>query len=146
MRRLTCIAIASLTLLATPTAEASRQRTGPCTGPRAYVTREMPAWEQHDHVRWLIACAVLQWPVPGGLAEALRVATRESGPALWPYAKNPSSSASGVYQFIDDTWDGLVAAWPVMNEWTGTWVFSARANVFRAIRTAHESGWCAAWC
>lgn len=118
---------------------ASRHRTGPCTGSRGFVTHDMPLPVRQAKTKWLLACAVLQWPVPGGLAYARYIAERESH--FDPFAKNPYSSASGVMQFVASTWQGLVAAWPRMNHWTGTWVFSARGNVLRAIRVAHETGW-----
>lgn len=140
-RALVSLFIACLLLI--PTAASAKERSGPCTGSRGYVTREMPYWEQQQKVRWLVACACITWPVSGGLNYALSIADRESG--LWPYAKNPSSSASGVFQFVSSTWDGLVDSWPVMNRWTGTWVFSARGNVLRAIRLAHELGHWGPW-
>lgn len=143
MKRIVLVAVVMFSINAVfgPVQESSggRIRSGPCTGSHGYVTAEMSPAVQQQNVRWLIACAVLQWPVPGGMGYAMSIAERESG--LRPFAKNPGSSASGVYQFIDDTWDNMIEAWPVMNDWTGTWVFSARANVLRAIRTAHERGW-----
>jgi hypothetical protein len=97
----------------------------------------MPLAVRQQKVRWLIACANLQWPVD--LSTALYIAERESH--LDPFALNESSGCAGVFQFARGTFASLVDSWPRMNRWTGTWVFSARANVLRAIRLAHESGW-----
>lgn len=117
----------------------AKVHTGPCTGKGGFVTRDMPLALRQHKTRWLIACAVLQYPVPGGLQQAFAIAERESH--LDPYALNESSLCAGVYQFARGTWASLVDAWPRMNHWTGTWVFSARANVLRAVRVAHETGW-----
>jgi hypothetical protein len=126
-------------LVLIPTTAQAKEHTGPCTGSRGFVTRQMPLAVQQQKVRWLLACFNLVYPVPGGLGYATQIAERESH--LDPFALNESSGCAGVMQFARGTWDGLVDSWPLMNEWTGTWIYSARGNVARAMRLAHEAGW-----
>lgn len=92
-------------------------------------------------VRLEIRCAVKRWPVPGGVTEALRIARRESG-LNW-YAQNPTSSAAGVFQFVDGTWSSTryrLAEFAQRQELDPS-VLNARSNVILAIRSAHGAGW-----
>jgi len=108
-----------------------------------------PAFSK-DEVRYTIRCAVRRWPVPGGyyngiylsgLDLALAIARRESG-FNW-YAANPTSSASGVYQFVSGTWSGQVSGRAELfnKQELNRSVFNARSNVMVAIRYAHGAGW-----
>lgn len=94
-----------------------------------------------DEVRYTIRCAVRRWPVPGGLDQALYIARRESG-FNWN-ADNPTSSASGVYQFVDGTWAGQVRGRAdfLRQQELSRSVWNARSNVLVAIRYAHMAGW-----
>src|SRR5262245_54023103 len=60
--------------------------------------RGFSSWE----VRSTVACAVDHWSVPGGFGTALYIAERESG--LYCKARNPYSSATGIFQIVDGTW------------------------------------------
>lgn len=88
-----------------------------------------------------IKCAVHRWHVAGGIEEALCIARRESG-LNW-YADNPTSSASGVYQFVEGTWVSQVSARAefVKFQELQRSVWNARSNVMIAIRSAHGAGW-----
>lgn len=94
-----------------------------------------------DEVRWTIKCAVKRWPVPGGIDEARCIARRESG--LRQFADNPTSSASGVYQFVSGTWSGLRTHLHRVfrHQHMAKSVWNARSNVLGAIRIAHGGGW-----
>lgn len=97
-----------------------------------------------DEVRWTIKCGVRRWPVPGGRQTALCIARRESG--LRQFADNPTSSASGVYQFVSGTWDGVRSHLRHVfgHQRMAHSVWNGRSNVLAAIRTAHGGGW-SAW-
>lgn len=66
---------------------------------------------------------------------ALCTAYRESH--FNPYAKNPHSSASGVFQFVASTWRSV----SVRAGWGGASVFSAVANVAVAAWVVRNIGW-----
>ena len=99
-----------------------------------------PSFDKGD-VRATIRCAVRRWPVPGGLETALYIARRESG-LNWN-AANPTSSASGVYQFVSGTWYSQVSARRdfIKTQHLSSSVWNARSNVLIAIRSAHGAGW-----
>jgi len=122
MRRLAIIvALIAACTTATPT----HARPAPCGGRTVKAT---------------IWCAVHHYGyVPGGIRTALYIAERESG--FNPQAVSYTGCCFGVYQWHHDTWATLIERWPEMNRLYGTNVFNARANIMRAIRTAHESGW-----
>lgn len=90
-------------------------------------------------VKAIIWCAVAFYGiVPGGVQRAVSIAWRES--RFNPTAVS-STGCVGVYQYCDSTWQHLIDSWPVMNELYGVNRYSARGNVMRAIRSAHETGW-----
>ena len=68
---------------------------------------------------------------------ALRVAKCES--ELVPDAKNPNSSATGVFQFINDTW--LSVAKIRGQEYTLEDRKDARKNIDNAMWLAAKEGW-----
>lgn len=95
----------------------------------------------NSEVRMTIQCAVQRWDVPGGLTAAYCIAAHESGYNENNY--NPSSGASGVYQFLRSTWSGTVSnqsqifrRWEMRHS-----VFNARSNVVAAVRVAHMGSW-----
>lgn len=92
-----------------------------------------------------IECSTERWRVPGGTEGALCIARRESG--LRPDADNPSSSAAGVYQWIDDSFDGAYRSHPeLVRRWgLRDSVWNARTNVVLAIRHAHDAWSWSTW-
>lgn len=68
---------------------------------------------------------------PGDVPWAMRVMACESGGN--PYAKNPNSSASGVFQFIRSTWD-----WVAPQLGYGT---HASGAVFDPVANIHAASW-----
>lgn len=97
--------------------------------------------------RRLIDCATDHFPVPGGDSTAFYYANRESGYEC--HARNPLSSAAGVYQMVAGTW----ASWashslPYLN--AHGWrlrrrVLGCRPNVMVAIREVHMTGSWTPW-
>lgn len=114
--------------------------------------RDMADREKHcrygsvDHAKWshhevhlTLACAVKHWGVPGGYSFAHFITERESGDA-W-YARNPSSGACGIMQFL--YWSPRVQAF---NRSHPNWnaapsCYNARANILTGIALAHSGGW-----
>ncbi len=129
-RAIMAVAVGISMLTVTP---AHAEGRGPCSGWFSTVRPAMGQAEVERRVRLLIACAERKWPTPGGLATALYIADRES--SFWPWAQNPSSLCSGIYQDVLSSWPGRVAQW-----WEPEWfwrtpsVFNARANVIVNIR------------
>ena len=116
---------------------------GPCSGWFSDITHTMPMTKVVDHTKRTIACAVEQWPVPGGLSYALAIADRESH--FDPEAYN-SSGCAGVFQHQVRYWSGRLGL--LERSWYSAWAwergispFNMRANVIVAIRMAHSSGW-----
>jgi transglycosylase-like protein with SLT domain len=86
------------------------------------------------HVKQLIACAARHWGVPGGVATALAVASRESH--FDPRAYNPSGCA-GIYQHMLRYWPGRARQFG----FTGWSAFNARANIIVTMKMVHGGGW-----
>lgn len=106
-----------------------------------------------DEVGWTnreillaIGCAVDRWNVPGGVSGAECIARLESG--LNEHARNGSSSAGGVYQWLSSSWDGAYHSHP---ELTRRWElrdsrFNARAAIVISVRVAHDAwSWWPTW-
>lgn len=94
-------------------------------------------------MRRLVTCVFAEY-APGNSVTALAIADRESG--FYPWAKNPYSSASGLFQHLGSYWPGrasaylerwMFAGWPVS-------VFDPRANAIAAAKMVAASGW-GAW-
>lgn len=142
MKRVLLVAVFMFTMNALfgPAQTAQAEGKGPCSGWFSTVRPSMGTTEVERRVRLLITCAERKWPTSPGLDHALYIAERES--SFWPWAQNPSSLCSGVYQHVLSAWPGRVALW-----WDPDWfwrtpsVFNARANVIIAIRMAHVYGW-----
>ena len=138
----TVAAIACAIALLAPLSASAGEVVGPARTPSCryrYLDDrvQFSAWE----VQRTIRCAVHRWDVPGGVGLALCIAERESHFA-W-FADNPTSSASGVYQFVAGTWAGATSHYSRFMRWQeiGRSVWNARSNVLIAIRIAHDSGW-----
>ena len=98
-------------------------------------------------VRSTIRCAIRHWSVPGGVSTAFCYAEHESG--FNEFAANSTSSASGVYQTVDGTWDtirtahpALVDGWRLPTDAPGRHaVYHARTHVVLVIRYVAAHGW-----
>jgi len=147
MRRFITATLVSAILLATPIAAQARAIDGKYVGSHqtpSCVFRYLdgnPRFSKNE-VRSTIRCAVARWDVPGGLDTALYIARRESG-LNWN-AANPTSSASGIYQFVDGTWASEVSRFSEMVklQHMSRSVWNARSSALIAIRLAHG---CSCW-
>jgi hypothetical protein len=94
-------------------------------------------WSKEE-VKLTIRCAAHKFGVSVG--KALHIADRES--SFYQFAKNPYSSAAGIYQHIQSYWYGRVRSFiqavpkyrPI-----GTSVFNARSNVMVSLHMARSS-------
>jgi hypothetical protein len=92
-------------------------------------------------VRLMVVCLVDQFPVAGGVPQAIFVIDRESSFAC--RAQNPYSSARGLFQVVEGTWTSWwsrihprLRGWGIMNN-RGL----CRANATVSIVAAHRWGW-----
>mgnify|MGYP001347414794 FL=1 len=99
-------------------------------------------WPRTSHrtVVRIIRCAENHWPVPGGFEMALCIAQRESG--LYPKAQNPTSSALGIYQVVQGTWDSWWRSAPDFRRWwhVGYDRSNPRNNVLMSVRKMSHEG------
>lgn len=138
MRRTLLVALsAAIALSLLPTAaSAGTWRLRHC---RYATSNGQPGYTDRE-IRKTIRCAFRK-VVGGSVDQALCVAARESG--FNEFADNPRSSASGVFQFVDGTWDG------VRSTYRRFWrrhdlhrsVYNARSNVMGAARYVAAVGW-----
>ena len=112
-----------------------------CNGWHSYVRPSMGAAKVHRRVLWILKCATDRWAVPGGYAQMVAIATRESGPYTWPWAYNPSGS-SGVLQIIVSTWDSWWTAFGdrVRIHRLVDNPFNARSNILLGVWAASAYG------
>lgn len=90
-----------------------------------------------------IACATDKWSVPGGYSGAVCIAQHESG--LNEHARNPSTSAGGLYQWLESSWPirsypELVRRWGLSSS-----RFNARSAFTISVRVAQNGGWSPTW-
>jgi hypothetical protein len=102
---------------------------------RAPVTSTAPSHRSGGSVRDLVASLFARIAGPGQVATALCVASRES--RFNPYARNPSSSAAGVFQWLASSWRSYSARYG----FGGSSVFDAYANVAVAAHAVADGGW-----
>jgi hypothetical protein len=72
---------------------------------------------------------------PGQVPMALCIANRES--SFNPYARNPNSSAAGVFQWLTRSWTGYSHRYG----FGGASVFNAYANISVAAHAVADGGW-----
>lgn len=145
MKRLAVLALVVGIMALSPVASAGN-KTGPCRDGR-WNDRNRPALVHQANMR-ILECAVHKWPVSWSTAHY--VAHRESGAYMWPWARNTSSGACGVFQHIPSYWAGRVMA-NVPAKWFGRehgWTTAnmvrctnARANILVTIHMAYKDGW-----
>jgi soluble lytic murein transglycosylase-like protein len=87
-------------------------------------------------VKALIQCAAPKMGV--STTKALAIAYRESH--YQPGAKNPRSSAAGVFQVVSGTWRYFVGHFRWGHR-VGTSVYDGRANVILSLRYVRARGW-----
>lgn len=137
MKRLTCLAIATLLIGTTWTATAEarpRPRNVYCHYQTADGRR---GWSNHD-VRLLIRCATNKFGV--AFSTAYDIARRESG--LDEGAVNRYSGTSGIYQHVRSYWPSRRATYLNIHPyWTlAPSVFNARANVMVSVDMMRRCG------
>ena len=95
----------------------------------------------HNEVHKLLACAEAHFPVLGGYPQVHYITTRESGD--YCRAQNPYSSALGLYQIVQGTWDSWYSTLHrVVRTW-GIHYNRARCRNAALLGTiaAHRWGW-----
>jgi hypothetical protein len=141
-----CLALLTATLFATgatPSISQVTRHVGPAKMPSCrYRYMDGNVAFSQDEIRHTIRCAVARWPVPGGVDYAFAVARRESG--FQALSQNPSSSASGVYQFVNGTWASQIQARGefIHRQEVERSVWNGRSNVLIAIKLVHG---CRCW-
>lgn len=109
----------------------------PASASTPHVAKDCPqAATNPDGVKALIRCAAPKLGV--STSKALYIAWRESH--YQPHAKNPHSSARGVFQVIDSTWRYFLSHFRWGHQ-VGTWVEDGRANVILSLRYVKRNGW-----
>ena len=86
-------------------------------------------------VRGLVVALFSRIAGPGQVGMALCVANRESH--FNPYARNPYSSAAGVFQWVSRSW----ATYSRRYGYGGASVFNAYANIAVAAHAVADGGW-----
>lgn len=148
MRFLAASLVGILLMIGTPVMQAQAKPVIPCDGRRVrHIVPRLGAVEVRHRVRkLLLPCAVARFPVSGGLPMADCVIDRESN--YWVWAKNPSSSATGLFQVLDSTWTSWFHAYDKVRHWIkratpNVPLLDKRlvgyANVMLSIRAAHDS-------
>lgn len=98
-----------------------------------------PAWSPREVTR-AIYYAERRWPVAAGYSTVMCIAQRESG--LRPGAQNPTSSARGIFQFVDGTWASVYHGMPDAVRWyhVGYDRSNARNSVIVGVRVMAHQG------
>jgi len=86
-------------------------------------------------VRGMVIALFSRIAGPGQVGMALCVANRES--SFNPYARNPYSSAAGVFQWVSSSW----ASYSRRYGYAGASVFNAYANIAVAAHAVRDGGW-----
>ena len=132
---LVALSLASTVFIATP-AQAGKWRWHFCRFQSADGHKGFADWE----VRRTIRCATQKFGV--SFKTAMCIARRESG--LNEFADNPYSTASGVFQVVEGTWDGWATQfhrkWVHWRAWRRGSVWHARTNVMRSVFVMHRHG------
>jgi hypothetical protein len=140
VKRLLVLLVLSLVLIPT-----TAQAKPPCIE-RSWIPRHMPTAEKEWRVVRLAECATAHW-WPGHARTMLDIAWRESH--YNPFAENPYSSASGLYQHLLTYWPGRAAAF-LNPHWFKTWPvpwWNARAQtIVTVLMMRNQGGACPAWC
>jgi hypothetical protein len=98
-------------------------------------TGSVPSLGYGGSVRDLVVAVFTRIAGPGQVGTALCVAGRESH--FDPYARNPYSSAAGVFQWLASSWRSYSARYG----FGGSSVFDAYANVAVAAHAVADGGW-----
>lgn len=144
LRRIITLVLAACIIVAGSALPAHAEGKGPCTGWFSNVRPSMGQTRVRSHVEHLLTCVEHLWPVPGGIEKVFQIVDRESG--FWPWAQNPSSLCSGLFQDVLSLWPGrLHTFWNPAWFWRTPSVFNARANAIVNIRMIHNSGSWGPW-
>jgi hypothetical protein len=108
----------------------SRGRSGARGGAGA-----VPATAGGGSVRSLVVALFSRIAGPGQVGMALCIANRESH--FNPYARNPYSSAAGVFQWVASSWVNYSHRYG----YAGASVFNAYANIAVAAHAVADGGW-----
>ncbi len=76
---------------------------------------------------------------PGDIETAMCIMSHESGGN--PNAKNPKSTAAGLFQFLRGTWDNMVPASVSGGSYASGQVYNGEANIRSAAWLQNAAGW-----